>query len=127
MDCWYFGPSLDQVCLSERLQPAVLKLGLVEALLRLGADRHLRQRCGAQDQYPVDGLAKAHLLDEQASHDGLARTGVIGQQEPEPGLRQHPQIDGLNPVRQRADAGQADGEVAVVRIPLLKPFQSHRT
>jgi hypothetical protein len=75
-----------------------------------------RQRCGAQNQYPVDGLAKTHLLDEQASHDGLARTGIVGQQEAKPGLRKHAQVDRLDLVRQGADAGQTDREVPVVRV-----------
>ena len=75
-----------------------------------------RQRRGAEDQHPVDGLAELHLLDEQARHDRLARTGVVRQQKAEPRLRQHPQVDGLDLVRQRADARQADGEVAVVRV-----------
>ena len=55
-------------------------------------------------------------LMSKPGHDRLARPWVVRQEETEPRLRQHPQIHGLDLVRQRADAREADGEVAVVRV-----------
>ena len=67
-------------------------------------------------RHAVDGLAELHLLDEQAGHDGLAGAGVVGEQEPQARLRQHLEVDRLDLVRQGADAGEADGELAVVGV-----------
>ena len=70
------------------------------------------ERRRAQDEDALDGLAELHLLDEQAGHDGLAGAGIVGEQEAQPGLRQHLHVDRLDLVRKRADAGEADGELA---------------
>ena len=74
------------------------------------------ERRRAEDQHAVDGLAELQFLDEQPGHDGLAGAGIVGQQEPQARLRQHPLVNGLDLVRERADAGKADGELAVVGV-----------
>jgi hypothetical protein len=72
------------------------------------------ERCGAEDEDALDGLAELQFLDEQPGHDGLAGAGIVGEQEAEPRLGQHLLVDGLDLVGKRADAGKADGELAVV-------------
>ena len=113
MTCDAAVPGIDELLLIDGREDDVERFAKPAEQFVLPLDR---QRRRAQDQHAVDGLAELHLLDEQAGHDGLARAGVVRQQEAEPGLRQHPQVDGLDLVRQRADARQADGEVAVVRV-----------
>ena len=106
-------PGVDELLLIDGREDDVERLAEPAEQFVLPLDR---QRRGAEDQHAVDGLAELHLLDEQARHDRLARAGVVRQQEAQPRLGQHPQVDGLDLVRQRADARQADGEVAVVRV-----------
>ena len=113
MTCDAAVPGVDELLLIDGREDDVERLAEPAEQLVLPLDR---QRRRAEDQHAVDGLAELHLLDEQARHDRLARTGVVRQQEAEPRLGQHPQVDGLDLVRQRADAGQADGEVAVVGV-----------
>ena len=72
------------------------------------------QRRRNEDQAALDGLAELELLDEEAGHDRLARAGVVGEQEAQPRLRQHLAVDRFDLVRQGADAGEADRELAVV-------------
>jgi len=75
-----------------------------------------RQRRRYEDQHPLHRLAQLHLLDIQPSHDRLARAGIIGQQEAETRLRQHPLVDSLDLMGERADAGEGDGELPVMGV-----------
>ena len=75
-----------------------------------------RQRRRAEDEDAVNGLAEFHFLDEQPGHDRFAGAGVVGEQEAQAGLRQHLHVDRFDLVRQRADAGEADGELAIVGV-----------
>ncbi len=74
------------------------------------------QRRRHQDETPGDGLAELELLDEKPGHDRHARAGVVREQEAQPALRQHLQVDGLDLMRQRADAREAHREPAVVGV-----------
>ena len=74
------------------------------------------QRRRNEDQAALDRLAELELLDEEAGHDRLARAGVVGEQEAQPRLRQHLAVDRFDLVRQGADAGEADRELAVVGV-----------
>ena len=62
------------------------------------------------------GLPQLELLDQQAGHDCLAGTWIVRRQETQPGLGQHSLVDRLDLVGQRADAGEADRELSVVRV-----------
>ena len=104
------------------VQELLLVVGRVDDLKRLVEEaQHLvlplnGQGRGDQDEAAVDGLPQLELLDQQAGHDRLAGTGVVGEQEPQPRLRQHLQVDRFDLVREGADAGQADRELAVVGV-----------
>ena len=69
-----------------------------------------------ENQAAVDSLAELEFFDEQTGHDRFARARVIGEQEAQPGLRQHLAINGFDLVRQGADTGEADRELAVVGV-----------
>ena len=71
---------------------------------------------GDQDEAALDGLPQLQLLDQQTGHDRLAGAGIVREQEAQPRLRQHLQVDRLDLVRQRADAGQTDRELPVVGV-----------
>ena len=55
-------------------------------------------------------------LMSKPGHDRLAGAGVIGEKKSQAGLREHLLVDGFDLVRQRADAGKADGEMPVVGV-----------
>ena len=74
------------------------------------------QRRRNEDQAAVDGLAELELLDEETGHDRLACAGVVGEQEAQPRLRQHLAVDRFDLVRQGADTGEADRELAIVGV-----------
>jgi len=75
-----------------------------------------RERRWDKDEHALDRLAELQLLDEEAGHDRLSGPRVVCEQEPQPRLREHPHVDRLDLVRQRADARQAHCELAVVRV-----------
>ena len=106
-------PGVDELLLIDGREDDVERLAEPAKHLVLPLDG---QRRGAENQHPVDGLAELHLLDEQAGHDGLAGAGIVRQQEPQPGLREHPEVDRLDLVRKSADARKAHGKLAIVRV-----------
>ena len=111
-------PGVDELLLVDGGEDDVERLAEPAEQFVLPLDR---QRGRAEDQDAIDGLAELHLLDQQPRHDRLARAGVVGQQESQTRLRQHPLVDGLDLVRQRADARQADGELPVVHVGQANP------
>ena len=113
MTCVGALPGVDELLLIDGGEDDVERLAEPAQQLVLPLDR---QRRRAEDEHALDGLAELQLLDEQAGHDRLAGAGVVGEQEAQPRLRQHLLVDGLDLVRQRADARQADGELAVVGV-----------
>ena len=106
-------PGVDELLLVDRREDDVEGLAEPAEQLVLPLDG---ERRGAEDEDAIDGLAELHLLEEQARHDRLARPRVVRQEEAEPRLRQHPEVDGLDLVGERPDAGEAHREMPVVGV-----------
>src|SRR5262249_58639885 len=74
------------------------------------------QWCRYDDEHALDRLAQLQFLDEEAGHNRLAGARIVGEEEPQPRLRQHLEVHGLDLMGQRAYPGEADCELTVVRV-----------
>ena len=82
---------------------------------------HLPLPLGSQvgrgdDKGAGDGSAQFEFFQQQAGHNRLAGAGVVGQQETQAGLAEHIVVDGFQLVGEGVNAGDADGELGVIRI-----------
>src|SRR5262249_40998623 len=75
-----------------------------------------RKRRRAKMNRSLNPLRKLGLFDQKASHNCLACAGVICEEEAQPRLREHFEINRLDLMRKRSDAGETDGEMPVVGV-----------